>query len=159
MVVNVSKTNYIIFHNRGKRVDLNGCKVVFNSNDVDVAIPDPALVQKIERKHNKHGDPKMQSFKLLGVYLDEYLTLNKHVDHVTTKLSRALNLLNRIKQFVSLNSLRKLYFSLFHSHLLCCINILSCTSQANLNRITVLQKKPLELLQKPTIKPTQHHCS
>ena len=84
MVVNVSKTNYIIFHNRGKRTDLNGRDVVFNSNDIDAA-QDPMLIQRIERIHNKHEDPKLQSFKLLGVYLDESLTLNKHVDHISAK--------------------------------------------------------------------------
>ncbi len=145
MVVNVSKTNYIIFHKRGKRTDLNGRDVVFNSIDIDAA-QDPMLIQRIERIHNKHEDPKLQSFKLLGVYLDESLTLNKHVDHISAKLAKSLYLLNRIKHFVSLNSLRKLYFSLFHSHLLYCINILSCTSQTNLNRITILQKKAIRII-------------
>jgi hypothetical protein len=91
---------------------------------------------------------KMQSFKLLGVFLDEHLTLNKHVDHVTTKLSRALYLLNRVKQFVSLNSLRKLYFSLFHSHLLYYINILSCTLQSNITSIILLKKKAIRTISK-----------
>jgi hypothetical protein len=146
MAVNVNKTNYIIFHNKGKRVNMDDCELVFNSNDPNVVNPDPALIQRIERIHNNHTDPKLQSFKLLGVYLDEQLTLNKHVDHVTAKLSRSLYLLNRVKHFVSDNSLRKLYFSLFHSHLLYCINILSCTSRSNINRITVLQKKAIRII-------------
>jgi hypothetical protein len=90
----------------------------------------------------------MQGFKLLGVYLDEHLTLNKHIDHVAAKLSRSLYLINRVKHFVSCNSLRKLYFSLFHSHLLYCINILSCTSQTNINRIALLQKKAITIISK-----------
>jgi hypothetical protein len=141
MAVNVSKTNYIIFHTRGKQVNLNGLDVIFNSNEIDVTTPDPSLMQKIERVHGKHDDPKMQSFKLLGIYLDEHLTLNRHTDHVAAKLSRALYLINRVKHFVSCNSLRKLYYSLFHSHLLYCINILSCISQSNINRIAILQKR------------------
>jgi hypothetical protein len=67
MVVNVSKTNYIIFHTRGKQVYLNGRDVIFNSNEIDETTPDPSLMQKIERVHSKHDDPKMQSFKLLGI--------------------------------------------------------------------------------------------
>ncbi len=142
MAVNVSKTNYIIFHTRDKQVNLNGHDIIFNSNEVDVTTPDPALMQKIVHNivHNKHNDPKMQSFKLLGVYLDEHLTLNRHTDHVAAKLSRSLYLINRVKHFVSCNSLRKLYFSLFHLHLLYCWNILSCTFQTNINRIILLQK-------------------
>jgi hypothetical protein len=148
MAVNVSKTNYIIFHTRGKQVNLNGHDVIFNSNEINETTPDPALIQMIERVHDKHDDPKMQSFKLLGVYLEEHLTLNRHTDHVTAKLSKALYLINRVKHFVSCNSLRKLYFSLFHSHLLYCINILSCTSQTNINRITTLQKKAIRIISK-----------
>jgi hypothetical protein len=146
MAVNVSKTNYIIFHTKGKPINLNGCEVVFNSNDMNTNPPNPALVQKLERIHNKHNDPKMQTFKLLGVFLDEHLTLNKHIDHVSAKLSKSLYILNRVKHLISPAPLRKLYFSLFHSHLLYCINILSCTSLANTNRILLLQKKAIRII-------------
>ncbi len=74
MAVNVSKTNYIIFHTRGKPINMNGCDVVFNSNDTNANPPNPALIQKLERIHNKHNDTKMQTFKLLEVFLDEHLT-------------------------------------------------------------------------------------
>ncbi len=110
MAVNVSKTNYIVFHTRGKQVNLNGRDIIFNSNEINVITPDPALTQKVERIHNKHNNSKMQSFKLLGVFLDEHLTLNKHTDYITAKLSRALYLINRVKHFVSCTSLRKLTF-------------------------------------------------
>jgi hypothetical protein len=88
----------------------------------------------------------MRSFKLLGVYLDEYLNLNKHTAHITAKLSRALFILRRVKHSVSSNSLKKLYYSLFHSHLLYCTNIISCTSQTNINKILVLQKKAIRII-------------
>jgi hypothetical protein len=88
----------------------------------------------------------MKSFKLLGVYFDEYLSFNKHISMLAAKLSRANFLLRRITNFVSKNTLRKLYFSLFHSHLLYCTNIYSSTSQANLNRINTLQKKAIRII-------------
>ncbi len=47
MVVNVSKTNYIIFHARGKQVNLNGRDIIFNSNEISEITPDPSLIQKI----------------------------------------------------------------------------------------------------------------
>jgi hypothetical protein len=53
---------------------MNGCDVVFNSNDTNANPPNPALIQKLERIHNKHNDTKMQTFKLLEVFLDEHLT-------------------------------------------------------------------------------------
>jgi hypothetical protein len=44
MAVNVKKTQYIIFRTRGKKVDLSDLDVVFNSNDLNNANPDPTLV-------------------------------------------------------------------------------------------------------------------
>jgi hypothetical protein len=38
-----------------------------------------------------------------------------------------------------------------HPHLLYCINIYSCTSQANLNRILLLQKKAIRIIAKEAI--------
>jgi hypothetical protein len=150
MAVNVSKTNYMIFHTRGKKVDLNNSHVVFNSNDADNPNADPNLIQNVERIHDNHVDPKFQSFKLLGVYLDEHLSLNSHITHVTAKLSKSLYLLRRVKHLVSPSSIRKLYFSLFHSHLLYCTNILSCTSQTNINKLATLQKKAIRIITNST---------
>ncbi len=98
--VNVEKTNYIIFHTRGKKIETNDLSVVFNSNDEGSENPDPSKIQILERIHDGHNDIKMQSFKLLGIYLDEHLTLNKHAAHVSAKLTRSLYLLNRVKNFV-----------------------------------------------------------
>ena len=136
----------MIFRMRGKRIDPNECRVVFDSNDTNSPQPDPSLVFTLERIHDAHLDDKMRSFKLLGVYLDEYLNLNKHTAHITAKLSRALFILRRVKHLVSSNSLKKLYYSLFHSHLLYCTNIISCTSQTNINKILVLQKKAIRII-------------
>jgi hypothetical protein len=46
MAVNVSKTNYIIFHTRGKTLNMNGCDVVFNSNDMNANPPQPRTYTK-----------------------------------------------------------------------------------------------------------------
>jgi hypothetical protein len=62
MAVNVSKTNYMIFHTRGKKVDLNNSPVVFNSNDAENPNADPNLIQNVERIHDNHLDPKFPSF-------------------------------------------------------------------------------------------------
>jgi hypothetical protein len=96
MVVNVSKTNYIIFHTQGKKVNLDSNSIMFNSNDIDTPSPYPNLIHNLECIHDNHNDDKMQSFKLLGVFLDEHVTLNKHVAHITAKLAKTLYLLRRV---------------------------------------------------------------
>jgi len=134
MAVNVSKTNYIIFHTKGKKVDMNGLHVVFNNNDPNDPTQDPLLIQNLERIYDNNPDTKLRYYKLLGVHFDEQLTFNKHISHICAKLSRANYLLRRVSNFISPKCLRMLYFSLFHSHLLYCNNIISCTSQSNLNK-------------------------
>jgi hypothetical protein len=146
MAVNVKKTQYIIFRTRGKKIDTNGLDVVFNSNDLNTVNPDPSLIHKLDRVCDSNNDDNMKSFKLLGVYFDEYLSFNKHISILAAKLSRANFLLRRVSNFVSNNTMRKLYFSLFHSHLLYCSNIYSCTSLANINRISILQKKSIRII-------------
>ncbi len=146
MAVNVKKTQYIIFRTRGKKIDPNGLDVVFNSNDLNTVNPDPSLIHKLDRVCDNNNDDNMKSFMLLGVYFDEYLSFNKHISILAAKLSRANFLLRRVSNFVSNNTMRKLYFSLFHSHLLYCSNIYSCTSLANINRISILQKKSIRII-------------
>jgi hypothetical protein len=148
MAVNVSNTNYIIFRTRGKKIDADLPDVVFNSNDLDSVSPDPSLIQKLERIHDNNDVPKLRSFKLLGILLDEYLTFNNHIAHICSKLSRANFCLRRISNFVSTKTLRTLYFSMFHSHLLYCSTITSCGSQTALNKISTLQKKAIRIITK-----------
>jgi hypothetical protein len=127
MAINVSKTNYIIFHTKGKKIELNGLDVVFDCNKIG-KILDPNMIFKFERIFDKHSNEKLRSFKLLGVFFDENLTFNKHCAYVSSKLSRSIFCMRRAANFFFTKSLRSLYFSMVHSHLLYCSTILSCAS-------------------------------
>jgi hypothetical protein len=154
MAVNVNKTNYIIFHTRGKKLDINLPDVVFNSNEIDSQSPDPTKIYKLECIHDLNNDVKLRSFKLLGVFFDEHLTFTKQISHVSAKLASANFYLRRVANFVSVKTLRTLYFSLFHPHLLYCSIILSCASSTALNKISQLQKKAIRIINKS--KPSTH---
>ena len=71
MAVNVSKTKFIIFHTCGKKVDLDGKKIIFDNNDPSSPL-DPNLACELERIHNNHADPSSRSYKLLGILIDEH---------------------------------------------------------------------------------------
>ncbi len=73
MAVNIGKTKYIIFHNKGKRIDMNNREVVYDDND-PLAV-DPHLVVPLERYHKDHLLPECRAYKLLGIHLDENLIL------------------------------------------------------------------------------------
>ena len=85
---NVSKTKFIIVHTHGKKVDLDGKKIIFDNNDPSSPF-DPNLACELERVHNNHTDPSSRSYKLLGILLDEHLTFHHHIDYLKSKLSWA----------------------------------------------------------------------
>ena len=146
MSLNVSKTKYIIFHVPGKRIDPD------LTLEIDANLPDtprnPDLITTVERIHSKHANHESKAFKLLGIYLDEHLNFNYHTATLTSKLSRACFFINRAKHTLSPKALKTLYTSFFHSHLLYCTNIYTCTSQTNITTIFKQQKKAIRILAK-----------
>jgi hypothetical protein len=97
MALNTGKTKFIIFRSWGKFIDENECRLVYNSTEIGQDT-DPMLVSPIERVHN-NGIEK--SFKLLGVFFDEYLSFDSNVSHLCNKISKTLFSMNRIKNFVN----------------------------------------------------------
>jgi hypothetical protein len=83
MAVNTSKTKFIVFRTRGKRINPEDCQLVFNSNEIGVE-HNPDKIVPITRVHH---DGEEKSFKLLGVHFDEYLSFESHISSVCTKIS------------------------------------------------------------------------
>jgi hypothetical protein len=145
MSANAAKTKYIIFHNKGKIVKLNGLDLYFNDNKPH-DINNPSNIHTLERIHNNNANPLLRSYKLLGVYLDENLTLNHHFSILSNKLSRALFFIRRVKNLLPPSALLTLYYSLFHCHLSYCPNILGTSSAKNISKVSQLQKKAIRIL-------------
>ena len=89
MAVNVNETKFIIFHTRGKKVDLDGKSLIFENNDPSAPY-NPNLVWELERIHNNHNEPSSCSYKLLEILFDEHLSINYHMDYLKSKLAKAL---------------------------------------------------------------------
>jgi hypothetical protein len=146
MAVNTSKTKFIIFRTKGKKIP-DDVSIVFNNNEIGEE-ENPSLIVKLDRIYNENPIECDRSFKLLGVYLDEFLSFDKQVSHICAKLARSLYCIRRVSNLLSLKALKSLYFALVHPHLLYCSTVLSCTSQANITRIFRLQKKAIRTITK-----------
>ena len=138
--VKVSKCKFILFHKPRKKFNQDICKISYNSNEIGNC-NDPKNIFELTRVTCNNPDPNHHTYKYLGIHIDENLNFNSHVQHLRNKLNKSLFCLNRIKNTLDSKSLRTIYFSIFHSHLLYCNTILNCTSQTNINCISVLQKK------------------
>ena len=144
LAVNVSKCKFITFHNKGKKLNFNGEKIVFNLNEIGED-DNPNNIISLDCIHND-ASAENQSYKYLGILLDENLSFRTHVDYVCKKLSKSLFCLRRAKTLLNERAMRTLYFATFHSHLLYCANILGCAPKSETKRITILQKKAIRLL-------------
>ncbi len=139
MAINTAKTKYIVFRTRGKRIAPADCQLVYNDNEIGVP-EDPNQIYLITR------DGEEKSFKLLGVFFDEYLSFDYHVSSLCVKISKSLFCLHLIKNFVTNSALKSLYYAMIHSHLAYCINIYGCASANVLNKLIVKQKEAIRVI-------------
>ena len=92
--LNVSKTNYIIFHPYNK-----------------------PLKQHITLKINNKAIIEKNNIKYLGVIIDSRLNWKNHILAVSKKISRCIGILCKLRQFVNMKMLKSIYYSLLYSHL------------------------------------------
>jgi hypothetical protein len=145
MVLNASKTKFIPFRTRNKKIPSPLPDLVINANEPSQPF-DESLVSKTVRVYDGNPNVCDRSFKLLGIHLDEYLSFNYHTKQLSAKLSKSLFCISRAKNFLTLRALKMLYFSLVHSRLTYCPIILSGMSSKNKLQILKLQKKQSEQL-------------
>jgi hypothetical protein len=55
--------------------------------------------------------------KYLGIYIDNTLSWSIHIENIISSLSKGLYIIRRVKQSLSINCLKKVYFAFFHSFL------------------------------------------
>jgi hypothetical protein len=142
MAVNTSKTKYIIFRTHGKKIYLKDCNVVYNANEAGLP-QDPTLIRPIDRIFNEGPE---KSFKLLGIYFDEYLSFDKHITHLCNKISKSLYCINKIKNFVPESALVKLYHAMIHSCLVYCINVYGSANKTTMTPLILKQKKAIRTI-------------
>jgi hypothetical protein len=143
MAVNVNKTKFIIFHTKGKRID-PGVSPIYDDNEPNQNNPD--LIHTIERFHTNHPIKENRAYKQLGVYFDETVTFDYHIQNLITKLNRSLFCINKSKNFLTKSALRSLYFALIHSHLSYCPIITSCATSQNIKKLVNIQKKAIRII-------------
>ena len=122
ITLNVNKTNYMI-------LSYKNC----------IELPQPCVV----------GGSVVEAtrcVKFLGVFIDHNLTFNKHVNHIAGKISKTHGVLFRVRDFLSTNILNLLYHSLVQPYLIYCIEAWFGTTQTNIHRLFVLQKKTIRTI-------------
>ena len=77
---------------------------------------------------------------------DDDLKFKSHFDYLSTKISRTIGILNRIKEFVLYSTMTTLYNSLIYPYLIYCNLVWGGTFQTNLSSLVILQKKAIRII-------------
>ena len=86
--------------------------------------------------------------KFLGVIIDQKFTWQRHISHVSLKVSKSLYALRQVKFKLPRESLLLLYYSLVHSHLNYCNIIWGNASSSTLRELLLLQKRAIRIVNK-----------
>ena len=90
--------------------------------------------------------PLSNSVQYLGVTLDSMVTFEIHIKILETNLSKAVGIICKLKFVLPKDALIKLYYALFHPHLLYGLVIWGSTYPSYLMKISTLQNKIVKLV-------------
>ena len=80
------------------------------------------------------------------MYIDKYLSWNFHMKQLSQKLSRVNGILSKRRHNAPIETCLQVYYALFYSHLIYGCNVWGLTSEENLKKIQVLQKKCIRIV-------------
>ena len=141
LCINTNKTKVMVFSNKKNVADF---PFIFNSNDLN-SPEDANLIKPLERITNLSSVP---AIKMLGVYLDEFLSFDYHCKKVCNKINSAMFFISSARNVLSSKALMKLYYALVHPHILYCLPAFSFTSAKNRKLIFNKQKQCIRIITK-----------
>ena len=92
LTLNLSKTKYLVFQPRQK---------VNSSLHPPLKIADQYLEQSF-------------NIKYLGLVIDCFLSWHDHIDHISSKISKSVNIIAKLKRHVTKQSLISIYYALVY---------------------------------------------
>ena len=84
--------------------------------------------------------------KYLGVLIDSHLTFSYHMNSISTKLSRSVGLLTKIRHYVTKDTLLSIYFGIFSSIITYAALIWWQIKSRHLIRLVTLQNKAIKII-------------
>ena len=125
LCVNLTKTNFMIFHSKQKKINV----------DVPLVMENTIIKQVVETK-------------FFRVITDQHLSWKSHISFVSKKISKTVWIIAVARFYLSSKLLLTLYYSLVYPYLTYCNVALSSTCCSNQNCIYLLQKRIMQLLSK-----------
>ena len=126
MVLNIEKTKVMLIMSRQKRTIFGNTTLNLQYNDIDICMT--------------------SCDKILGVHVDHNLTWHNHFKFLSKKISSYLWLLSKIRTYVSIDHRLLFYNAYIKPHFDYCSMIWSNSSNANINKVTKLQRRACKII-------------
>ena len=131
LTLNISKTKYILFRDK---------KQIVNFEDLILKI-DNEIIDRIGEGCEE------EYFKFVGIRLDEHLTWKYHTEYVRGKVASAVYALSKLRNLLPRHVKLTVYNSLFRSFMEFGISCWGRSSNNNINRISILQKRAVRYIE------------
>ena len=119
--LNTAKSKFMLFHNYKKTM---------NEDDIHHLAINDTIIERVTE------------FNSLGLTINEFMNSNAHASKITDKISRTLGVMNRLKRYLPLSAMKRMYCCLILSHLQFAI-----TSRGfEWERLSKLQKRAIRIM-------------
>ena len=133
LCLNIKKTNFMIFCAKNKRYENNENKILVDNITVE----------------------QVNSTKFLGVYIDDKLNWNVHIDYISKKISKNIGVITRARKVLDQKTLVSLYYTFIYPYLNYCCSVWGLAPSKYLSKLHILQKRILRILcGKPRLSPS-----
>ena len=88
------------------------------------------------------------------MFIDEKLNWKKHIEHVTSKISKGLGAMGRVRNIVPSKALLMLYHALVYPYLTYCNIVWGSTCDSVLSKLASLQNRAVRLITHSPFKAT-----
>ena len=119
LIINASKSSYIVIGTNQAVANISNLNILLNN-------------QPLTRCSNT---------KLLGVYVDEQLNFQKHIQYLNNKISSKIGILHRLRKFLPPHILNIIYLTSIQTLLDYCITLWGPVSKSNINCLQRLQNR------------------
>jgi len=79
--------------------------------------------------------------KYLGIYMDQNLQWGPQIQHINNKLGKNIAIINKLRYFVDLHTLKQLYYSFIYPYLSCAVISWGSACKTNLCKIMTKQNE------------------
>lgn len=148
--MNIAKTQYITFAPNSAGLPNEHLLIKIHDNPVNIDLC-------LQNECNSCRElQKVSTVRYLGVYFDQHLKWNKHIEHVSNKIKALAYFFKTISQFATIDLLTKVYYAMVYSIIQYCIIIWGGTANKYLNPLYVGQKYILKIIKR---KPMRYPSS